>query len=71
MPHALMRGVIVTLVLLGCLAAGPAGVERLFVSNEKDNTVTVVDANSLQVIKTIPVGARPRGMLLSKDGKEL
>ena len=53
------------------LAAETAHAERILVSNEKDNTITVLDSTSLQIIKTIPVGARPRGILLSKDGKSL
>ena len=65
-----MPFLILTMVL-ALLAAAQARAERLFVSNEKDNTITVIDAGSLAVIATVPVGDRPRGILLSKDGRSL
>jgi YVTN family beta-propeller protein len=40
-----------------------------YVSNEKDNTVTVVDTTTMQVVKTIKTGQRPRGITISHDGK--
>jgi len=43
--------------------------KRLFVSNWGDKTVSVVDAQSLQVIKTIPVGFNPNDMIVSDDGR--
>ena len=43
----------------------------VFVSNEKDNTVTVVDGDTLEVIKTIRTASRPRGIIASPDGKEV
>jgi YVTN family beta-propeller protein len=45
--------------------------DTIFVSNEKDNTVTVLDSETMQVIKTIPTGLRPRGIVMSPDFKEL
>ena len=42
-----------------------------FVTNEKDNTVSVIDTDKLEVIKTFKVGHRPRGIVLSKDAKWL
>ena len=58
---------------LACLPfAIPAAVaDTIYVSNEKDNTITVVDGASLEPVKTIPVGQRPRGIVLSKDEKSL
>ena len=41
----------------------------VYVSNEKDNTVTVVDSATMEVVKTIKVGQRPRGITISHDGK--
>jgi YVTN family beta-propeller protein len=58
-------------VLLGLGVTQPALAYRIFVSNEKDNTVTVLDGASLEIVKTVPVGARPRGMVLSADGKTI
>ena len=53
-------------VLLGNSNAG-----MIFVSNERDNTVTVVDSNSFDIIKTVKTGRRPRGIIPSIDGKEV
>ena len=35
---------------------------RIFVSNERDDSVSVIDATTNTVIHTIPVGKRPRGV---------
>lgn len=40
-----------------------------YVTNEKDNTLSVIDTEKLEVIKTVKIGQRPRGVILSKDGK--
>ena len=58
-------------LLAATLSATPAWAYRILVSNEKDNTITVLDGSSYKVIATVPVGARPRGIVLSKDGKSL
>ena len=42
---------------------------RAYITNEKDNTVSVIDINKKKVIKTVKVGQRPRGIIMSKDGK--
>jgi PQQ-dependent catabolism-associated beta-propeller protein len=56
---------------LAWLSLPAAAGELAFVSNEKDNTISVLDMVSLKLIKTIPVGKRPRGMVLTPDGKHL
>ena len=48
-----------------------AASNRIFVSNEYGNSVTVIDAKSNTVIKNISVGTRPRGIGLSPDKTEL
>lgn len=60
-------------IILGCgaLMALPAQAEKIFVSNEQDNTLSVIDGASLEVIDTISVGRRPRSMTLSNDGQQL
>lgn len=58
--------------ILACctaLTAGPALADKIFVSNEKGNSVTVLDADSLEVIHTITGMQRPRGITASPDGK--
>jgi PQQ-dependent catabolism-associated beta-propeller protein len=52
-------------------ASRPAPAETIYVSNELDNTISVVDGSSLEVTETIPVGRRPRGLALSADRKSL
>lgn len=49
----------------------PADAYTAYVTNEKDNTVSVIDTDKLQVIKTAKVGQRPRGIVMSNDGKWL
>jgi YVTN family beta-propeller protein len=42
---------------------------QIWVSDEKAGDVTVIDGGSNQVLATIPVGKRPRGIHASPDGK--
>jgi PQQ-dependent catabolism-associated beta-propeller protein len=44
---------------------------RLFVANEDDNMVTVVDVERGVVLQEIPVGVEPEGLGLSPDGRFL
>ena len=60
-----------TIATLLASAASPALALQIYVSNEKDNTVTVIDGNTLEVVKTIPTARRPRGIIASPDGKEV
>jgi YVTN family beta-propeller protein len=63
----------VTLAILGTwlATAQAARAARVYVSNEDDGTVTVVDTQQPAAIETIPVGKRPRGLALSRDGTRL
>jgi YVTN family beta-propeller protein len=45
--------------------------DRIYVSNEDSNDVSVIDSKSDSVIKTISVGKRPRGLRVSQDGTRL
>ena len=42
----------------------PAEAFTVYVSNEKDNTISIIDGNSYEVTATVPVGQRPRGPFL-------
>jgi YVTN family beta-propeller protein len=43
---------------------------RLFVTNENSGDISVVDVATQKVVATIPVGKRPRGIRLSRDGSQ-
>src|SRR3982075_2137491 len=47
----------------------PAAAFIAYVSNEKSNTVSVIDTDKWSVIATIKVGQRPRGIEFTRDGK--
>ncbi len=49
------------------LAAGGSFAATAYVSNEKDDNLSVIDLDSLTVTATLPVGKRPRGLALSRD----
>lgn len=53
------------------LAGSPARAYLAYASNEKDNTVSVIDLSTMSVVKTIQTGQRPRGMALTSDGQRL
>ena len=59
------------LLALLLVAASPVAAETIYVSDEEANVVHVVDGRRLAVIARIPVGQRPRGLGLSRDGKLL
>ena len=50
-------------------AATPSLATIAYVSNEKSNTVSVIDTATWSVTATIKVGQRPRGIEFTKDGK--
>jgi YVTN family beta-propeller protein len=56
-------------LLLGAPLCAQAG--RAFVTNEDGESVSVLDTDKAEVVATINVGKRPRGLKLSHDGKEL
>lgn len=65
-------------VLIGLpLAAVAASTARAaisgtaYASNEKDNTISVIDLAQMKTVKTVPTGQRPRGMDLTSDGGRL
>ena len=52
-------------------AAVPAGAYTVYVSNERGNSITIIDSETMEAVEEIPVGQRPRGINLSPDGKRL
>lgn len=63
----------VALVLLSAmvLVVHAAPPKRIFVTNEKDDTVSVIDGATNTVVATIEIGARPRGIGVAPDGSEV
>jgi PQQ-dependent catabolism-associated beta-propeller protein len=54
-----------------CLFASAASADTVFVTLEKDNALAIVDGKAGKLIKTIELGQRPRGIMLSADGSKL
>ncbi len=52
------------------VAPAPDG-SRLYVVNEPDRTVDVVDGKTLKVIKQIPLSGPPNNLAISKDGRRV
>src|SRR5471032_1936348 len=40
-----------------------------YVSNEKGNSISVIDTDKMETVATIKTGQRPRGIEVSRDGK--
>ena len=53
----------------GLAVPAPAAAYIAYVSNEKANTVSVIDTDKWAVTNTIKVGQRPRGIEFTRDGK--
>lgn len=52
-------------------ASASAPSHRFFVTNEMSGDMTVIDGDTHQVVTTVPLGKRPRGIQLSPDGASL
>ena len=44
---------------------------RVYVTNENSGDLSVIDASTLEVLATVPLGKRPRGIHASPDGKTI
>ena len=62
-------GLAVLLLVMAPVMAEPT--YRLFATNERDNTLSVINSKTLEVEQTIDIGQRPRGIGFSEDGKLL
>ncbi|MCZ6895715.1 MAG: PQQ-dependent catabolism-associated beta-propeller protein, partial [Gammaproteobacteria bacterium] len=62
---------IAILLLIGSLAPVTFAAGHVFVTNERSDSVSVIDTETNKVIKTIPVGNRPRGIGLAPDRSEI
>lgn len=72
--NGLGRRKVAAAVAIWCCTA-PASVvthaDRAYVSNEDGQTISVLDTQRAEVIDTIEVGKRPRGLKLNHDGSRL
>jgi YVTN family beta-propeller protein len=57
--------------LAGSVNAASALPYRVYVTNERAGTLSVIEGASRKVIATVALGKRPRGIKLSHDGKSL
>lgn len=72
--YAVIRGSLFIFVLV-CLLMPVIGhtepTGRIFITNEKDNSVSVINGKTLEVEHEIAIGKRPRGISMSSDGTEV
>jgi YVTN family beta-propeller protein len=58
------------LALIGLiLSSQTASAFLAYVSNEKGNSISVVDTDKMETVATIKTGQRPRGIAVTPDGK--
>ncbi len=60
----LVQTVIVTLA-----SAAFAGQAKVYVANEDESTITVVDAATFKTVANIPLGQKPHNVQVGPDGK--
>lgn len=69
MKKLIISSILCTFVFFSLINNGVAAVA--YITNEKDNTVSIIDVKKKKLIKTVEVGQRPRGIIMSKDGKNV
>jgi YVTN family beta-propeller protein len=52
-------------------AARPAGSYHVYVTNERSDDVSIIDSVTNEVVATVPLGKRPRGIHASPDGQTI
>ncbi|MGE5306620.1 MAG: cytochrome D1 domain-containing protein [Alphaproteobacteria bacterium] len=68
--YAVSAGILFALVVSQMVpAASAAAAVKAYVSNFKDNTVSVIDTADGKVVATVPVVAGPHGMAITRDGR--
>ncbi len=58
-------------LLLACLPLYAQDDFLVYVTNEDSNDVSVIDGVTHEVVATIPIGKRPRGLKINPDGSRL
>jgi YVTN family beta-propeller protein len=47
----------------------PAGAYRIYITNETTGDLSVIDSSTHEVVASVPLGKRPRGIHASPDAK--
>ncbi|AHD11615.1 YVTN family beta-propeller repeat protein [Phaeobacter gallaeciensis] len=63
----MIRFATATSVAIVALVSSAVHADEIWVTNEKDDTVSVISTETLEVINTYDTGERPRGIIFSKD----
>src|SRR2546429_3104473 len=72
MKTSAFAGSLRAILILCCVSLGsPAFAYHIYVTNEKSGDVSVIDGATREVLATIPVGKRPRGIRVSPDATTL
>lgn len=66
-----LLAIAVSLVSLALPVQAAESGYRLYVTNERSGSLSVIDGASGKITATVPLGKRPRGLKLSPDGKLL
>jgi YVTN family beta-propeller protein len=69
-----MRAPLVGFLVAACLlgtSRAPALAYMAYITNEKGNSISVIDLDKLEVVKTAKVGQRPRGIVVNKEGTQI
>src|SRR5215831_10991286 len=61
----------ITGIEVGHGAAGAPDGSRVYVSNEADSTLDVIDARTLRVTSKVPLSGHPNNISISRDGKRV
>jgi len=60
--HTAMRRRLILGMCFALVPVAEASAYKAYVSNEKSNTISVIDTTAWKVVETIKVGRRPRGI---------
>ncbi|MFF1745259.1 YncE family protein, partial [Streptomyces mirabilis] len=50
---------------------GPGSSGRVYVTNQQDNTLSVIDAHTYKVLATVRIGTAPEGVAVTPDGRNV
>ena len=59
----------ILLLFVSVFYSSTVDASKAYITNEKDNTLSVIDISKRKVVKTVDIGQRPRGITMTKDGK--